>query len=153
MSKPTVAVHKFSSCDGCQLAFLNLGEDLLKLTELVDIRHFLEAGLADENAQVDIAFVEGSVSTSEDAAKLQRIRSNSRYLVTIGACATAGGLQALRNLHDTQAWTAAVYASPEHIDSLDQVSPIRAVVKVDQGDGVKVFRNLVWKLGWHRDTK
>jgi coenzyme F420-reducing hydrogenase gamma subunit len=131
MSKPTVAVHKFSSCDGCQLAFLNLGEDLLKLTALVDIRHFLEAGLADENAQVDIAFVEGSVSTSEDAAKLQRIRSNSRYLVTIGACATAGGLQALRNLHDTQAWTAAVYASPEHIDSLDQVSPIRAVVKVD----------------------
>lgn len=131
MSRPSVAVHKFSSCDGCQLAFLNLGEDLLRLAELVDIRHFLEAGIADESAAVDIAFVEGSVSTSEDAAKLQRIRANSRYLVTIGACATAGGLQALRNLHDAKAWTAAVYASPEFIDSLDQVSPIRDVVKVD----------------------
>jgi len=129
--KPSVAVHKFSSCDGCQLAFLNLGEDLLALAELVDIRHFVEAGLADEDAQVDIAFVEGSVSTSEDAARLQRIRANSGYLVTIGACATAGGLQALRNLHDTQAWTAAIYASPQYIDSLDQVTPIRDVVKVD----------------------
>jgi len=129
--KPTVAVHKFSSCDGCQLAFLNLGEDLLTLAGLVDIRHFLEAGMADEDAAVDIAFVEGSVSTSHDAERLARIRANSRYLVTIGACATAGGLQALRNLHDTAAWTAAVYASPEYIDSLDQVSPIRAVVKVD----------------------
>jgi coenzyme F420-reducing hydrogenase gamma subunit len=129
--KPTVAVHKFSSCDGCQLAFLNLGEDLLALAELVDIRHFVEAGLADEDAEVDIAFVEGSVSTSQDAERLARIRSNSHYLVTIGACATAGGIQALRNLHDTEGWTAAIYASPEYIDSLDHVSPIREAVKVD----------------------
>jgi coenzyme F420-reducing hydrogenase gamma subunit len=129
--KPTVAVHKFSSCDGCQLAFLNLGEDLLALADVVDIRHFVEAGLTDEDAKVDIAFVEGSVSTSSDTERLRRIRANSRYLVTIGACATAGGLQALRNLHDTARWTAAIYASPEYIDSLDQVSPIRDVVKVD----------------------
>lgn len=129
--KPTVAVHKFSSCDGCQLAFLNLGEDLLALTELVDIRHFVEAGIADENAEVDIAFVEGSISTSQDAARLERIRTNSRHLVTIGACATAGGIQALRNLHDAAGWTAAIYASPEYIDSLDRVSPIHELVKVD----------------------
>jgi coenzyme F420-reducing hydrogenase gamma subunit len=130
-AKPTVAVHKFSSCDGCQLAFLNLGEDLLALTGLVDIHHFVEAGMADEDAAVDIAFVEGSVSTSADAERLARIRANSRHLVTIGACATAGGLQALRNLHDAGAWTAAIYASPEYIDSLDQATPIRSVVKVD----------------------
>ncbi len=129
--KPSVAVHKFSSCDGCQLAFLNLGEDLLALTELVDIRHFLEAGLAEEDAKVDIAFIEGSVSTSEDAARLRHIRDNSRHLITIGACATAGGIQALRNLHDTTGWTAALYASPQYIDSLDQVTPIRDVIPVD----------------------
>lgn len=129
--KPSIAVHKFSSCDGCQLALLNLGEDLLAVAEAVDIRHFVEAGLADEDAKVDIAFIEGSVSTSEDAARLQRIRDNSGYVVSIGACATAGGIQALRNLHDTPAWTAAVYASPEYIDSLDKVTPIRDVVKVD----------------------
>ena len=97
-AKARIAVHKFSSCDGCQLAFLNLGEDLLVLSELVEITHFVEAGMLDETASVDIAFVEGSISTAEDINRIQSIRKQSQYLITIGACATAGGLQALRNL-------------------------------------------------------
>jgi coenzyme F420-reducing hydrogenase gamma subunit len=129
--KPTIAVHKFSSCDGCQLAFLNLGEDLLTLMGIVDVRHFAEAGILDEDAQVDIAFVEGSLSTPDDLERIQRVRAQTKYLITIGACATAGGLQALRNLADAKAWTAAVYASPEYISSLDKVQPIRAAVHVD----------------------
>jgi coenzyme F420-reducing hydrogenase gamma subunit len=131
MAKPRIAVHKFSSCDGCQLAFLDLGEDLLTLTQQVDIRHFAEAGILGEDDPVDIAFIEGSISTPEDEHRIRRIRANSRLLVTIGACATAGGLQALRNLANTKAWIAAVYASPEHISSLDQALPIRALVTVD----------------------
>jgi sulfhydrogenase subunit delta len=129
--KPKVAVHKFSSCDGCQLAFLDLGEDLLALSELVDIRHFAEAGPLDEEVRVDIAFVEGSISTTEDAERIRRIRSNCNYLITIGACATSGGLQALRNMADAKAWTAAVYAAPEYIKTLDTSKPIRSEVKVD----------------------
>jgi len=129
--KPRIAVHKFSSCDGCQLAFLDLGEDLLTLTAQVDIRHFAEAGILGEDEAVDIAFIEGSISTPEDEHRIRRIRERSRLLITIGACATAGGLQALRNLADAKAWTAAVYASPEYISSLDKVQPIRALVPVD----------------------
>jgi sulfhydrogenase subunit delta len=132
MQRPTIAVHKFSSCDGCQLAFLNAGEDLLRLAQLVDIRHFLEAGMADEFAKVDIAFVEGSVSTSEELTRIQHVRANSRFVVAIGACATSGGLQALRNLdasnHD---WKHAVYASPGFIHTLDQAEPASAHIKVD----------------------
>ncbi|MBI5462219.1 MAG: sulfhydrogenase subunit delta [Gammaproteobacteria bacterium] len=131
MPKPKVAVHKFSSCDGCQLAFLDMGEDLLTLTTQVDIRHFAEAGILGEDEPVDIAFIEGSISTPEDEHRIKRIRANATLLVTIGACATAGGLQALRNLADAKAWTAAVYASPEYISSLDKVQPIRARVPVD----------------------
>ena len=131
MTKPRISVHKFSSCDGCQLAFLDLGEDLLTLTEQVDIRHFAEAGILGEDDPVDIAFVEGSVSTPEDEERIRRIRANSKLVVTIGACATAGGLQALRNIADAKAWTAAVYASPEYIHSLDRVQPVRALVPVD----------------------
>lgn len=131
MPKPKIAVHKFSSCDGCQLAFLDLGEDLLTLTQQVDIRHFAEAGILGEDDPVDIAFVEGSISTPDDEERIRRIRANSKLIVTIGACATAGGLQALRNLADAQAWTKAVYASPEHIRSLDRVQPVRALVTVD----------------------
>ena len=130
-TKPRVAIHKFSSCDGCQLAFLNLGPALLQLNELVELVHFLEAGMIDPGAKVDIAFVEGSLSTSEDAARIRQIREQSRYLITIGACATSGGLQALRNFADTAAWSKAIYASPEYIDSLDKVEPIAAAVTVD----------------------
>lgn len=130
-SKPTVAVHKFSSCDGCQLAFLNLGEDLLRLTEMVEIVHFAEAGFVDPDAKVDVAFVEGSISTEEERERIQAVRDSSGYLVTIGACATSGGLQALRNQADGKAWLADVYAQPEYINSLDTATPIRDHVNVD----------------------
>jgi len=131
VNKPRVAIHKFSSCDGCQLALLNLGEPLLVLTELVDILHFAEAGPLDENAKVDIAIIEGSVSTSHDIDRLNKIRDNSTYLVTIGACATSGGLQALRNMADTSQWITGIYANPAVIDSLDNSTPIKNYVKVD----------------------
>jgi sulfhydrogenase subunit delta len=130
-SRPRIAVHKFSSCDGCQLAFLNAGEALLSLSELVDIAHFVEAGPVDPEARVDIAFVEGSIATPEDLSRIQRIRDNSKYLITIGACATAGGMQALRNLADGQQWIDAVYASPQYISSLATSTAIAAHVKVD----------------------
>jgi coenzyme F420-reducing hydrogenase gamma subunit len=129
--KPRIAVHKFASCDGCQLAFLNLGEELLTLARLVDIVHFAEAGPLDPDAAVDIAFVEGSVSTPQDIERIGRIRARSRFLVTIGACATAGGLQALRNLANAREWIGAVYARPEHIASLEVATPIAQQVKVD----------------------
>ncbi len=132
MAKPSIAVHKFSSCDGCQLAFLNAGEDLLTLSELIDIRHFLEAGMADEEAKVDIAFVEGSISTDEEIERIARVRANSDFVVTIGACATAGGLQALRNLDDNhEAWKNAIYAKPQFITTLDYARPVKELIKVD----------------------
>ncbi len=130
-ARPRIAVHKFSSCDGCQLAFLNAGEDLLTLDRLVDMVHFAEAGPVDEAAQVDIAFVEGSISTQADAERIRRVRERSGFLVTLGACATAGGLQALRNLADGAGWLAGVYAQPEYIDSLATATPIREHVRVD----------------------
>lgn len=130
-AKPRLAVYKFASCDGCQLAFLNLGEELLTLAGLVDIVHFAEAGPVAPETPVDIAFVEGSISTPEDLDRIQRVRGNSRTLITVGACATAGGLQALRNLADGREWLADVYARPEYVASLDTSTPIAAHVKVD----------------------
>ena len=129
--RPRVAVHKFSSCDGCQLAFLNAGEGLLTLAGQVELVHFAEAGYVDEEAEADIAFVEGSVSTPQEAERIRSIRERSRFLITIGACATAGGLQALRNLADADEWIGAVYAQPEYIQSLATSTPIREHVRVD----------------------
>ncbi len=129
--KPTIAVHKFASCSGCQLAFINMGESLLTLTELVDIVHFPEAGPLGLDNSVDIAFIEGSVTTPEDVDRLQQIRDRSHYLVTVGACATAGGIQALKNNADSDAWLKSVYAKPEYVESLATSAAISRHVKVD----------------------
>lgn len=130
-TKPTLAVYKFASCDGCQLAFLNLGETLLKLAELVDIVHFPEAGFVNPEAPADIAFVEGSISVPEHLQRIKAIREHSRYLITIGACATAGGIQALRNFADAQEWVPMIYAKPGYIKTLDTSTAIAKHVKVD----------------------
>lgn len=130
-NKPAIAVHKFSSCDGCQLSLLNLGESLLTLSSMVDILHFAEAGPVDENAKVDIAIIEGSISTTDDIERINRIRENSTLVMTIGACATAGGLQALRNMADTQQWIADIYANPAVIKSLEKSTAIKEHIKVD----------------------
>jgi coenzyme F420-reducing hydrogenase gamma subunit len=129
--RPRVAVHKFSSCDGCQLAFLNAGEDLLTLAGLADIVHFAEAGVVDEDAEADVTFVEGSISTPVEIERIQAVRARSRYLVAIGACATAGGPQALRNQADAGAWLAAVYEHPEHLNFLPTATRIADHVTVD----------------------
>ncbi len=129
--RPRLAVHKFSSCDGCQLSLLNLGEALLELTGLVDIVHFAEAGPLADACPVDVALIEGSVSTQHDVARIKRIREQSRVLVAVGACATAGGLQALRNFADAEAWARAVYPHPEYLDMLSTATGIAEHVKVD----------------------
>jgi len=129
--KPKIAVHKFASCDGCQLAFLNAGDDLLELTKLVDIVHFPEAGPINEEVNTDIAFVEGSITTPSDRNRILRIRENSQYLITIGACATAGGLQALRNFSKVDDWISSIYATPEYIQALTTSTPVHEHVKVD----------------------
>lgn len=130
MSRPTVAIHKFSSCDGCQLAFLNMGEGLLELASQVEIVHFAEAGIVAPEAAAEITFIEGSVSTPEDLQRIQQIRQRSGLLISIGACATSGGIQALRNLQGED-WCASLYATPDTIASLATSTPIADHVKVD----------------------
>ena len=129
--KPRVAVHKFSSCDGCQLAFLNLGEDLLELASRVELVHFAEAGPLGPDAEVDVSFVEGSVSTPEDLERIQHIRAHSRFLIAIGACATSGGIQGLRNGVFGAQWVTQIYSHPEAISSLERSTPISSHVNVD----------------------
>ncbi len=129
--KPSLAVWKFSSCDGCQLTLLDCEDELLEIAEIVDIGHFLEATRAVLPGPYDISLVEGSVSTEEERERIQEIRRQSRILVVIGACATAGGIQALRNTLDHPSLKAAVYPSPGFIEALDTSTPISDHVAVD----------------------
>jgi coenzyme F420-reducing hydrogenase gamma subunit len=124
-------VWKFASCDGCQLSLLDCEDELLAVAGSVRIAHFLEASRRVEPGPYDVSLVEGSVTTAADAERIHRIRDMSRTLVTIGACATAGGIQALRNFRDVREFINIVYATPEYISALDQSTPISANVKVD----------------------
>jgi coenzyme F420-reducing hydrogenase gamma subunit len=131
MSKPKLAVYKFSSCDGCQLSILNLEDDLLELAGAVDIAYFLEASSAALPGPYDIALIEGSVSTPHEAERIQEIRKRSRFLISLGTCATAGGIQALRNFTAIDELALAVYTHPNYLDVLETSTPISEHVKVD----------------------
>jgi coenzyme F420-reducing hydrogenase gamma subunit len=129
--KPTLAVWKFASCDGCQLSLLDCEDELLAVAGAVKIASFLEASSAVLPGPYDLSLVEGSITTPHDAERIQAIRKNSRFLVAIGACATAGGIQALRNFADVEEFTRVVYARPEYIETLQHSSAISEHVKVD----------------------
>ena len=129
--KPTLAVWKFASCDGCQLSLLDCEDELLAVADHIAIANFPEASRAVLDGPYDLSLVEGSITTPHDRDRIQEVRRQSKFLVTIGACATAGGIQALRNFTDVRAFMDIVYASPEYISTLDTSTPIASHVKVD----------------------
>jgi coenzyme F420-reducing hydrogenase gamma subunit len=129
--RPKLAVWKFSSCDGCQLSLLDCEDELLAVAGEVEIAYFLEASRATVEGPYDLSLVEGSVTTPHDVERIQQVRAASRTVVTIGACATAGGIQALRNFADVEEYLAVVYAQPQFIETLGESTPIAAHVPVD----------------------
>jgi sulfhydrogenase subunit delta len=129
--KPRLAVWKFASCDGCQLSLLDCEDELLAVTGAIDIAYFPEATRGVMRGPYDVSLVEGSVTTPHDAERLHQVRRQSRMLITIGACATAGGIQALRNFRDVHEFINIVYAHPNYIDTLATSTPISAHVNVD----------------------
>lgn len=131
MSPPTLAIWKFASCDGCQLTLLDCEDELLEVAGRFRIADFAEASSARIDGPYDVSLVEGSVTTETDRRRILAIREQSRVLVTIGACAAAGGIQALRNLADVDEFAAAVYPQPGYIDTLATSTPASAHVPVD----------------------
>jgi sulfhydrogenase subunit delta len=129
--KPKLAVWKFASCDGCQLSLLDLEDEILLLSEAIQIANFPEASRAFMKGPYDLSLVEGSITTPHDAERIREVRRQSKFLVTIGACATSGGIQALRNFRNVKEFTSLVYAHPEYIDTLSTSTGIADHIKVD----------------------
>jgi sulfhydrogenase subunit delta len=129
--RPRLGIMKFASCDGCQLTLLDLENELLELVTIFDLVEFAEASSHRSSGPFDLVLVEGSISTPEQVEEIIRIRRETPLLVTIGACATSGGIQALRNWRDHEAMHRAVYALPEYVESLATSTPISEHVTVD----------------------
>lgn len=130
-TRPRLAVWKFASCDGCQLSLLDCEDEILGLAEAVEIAYFPEATRADITGHYDISLVEGSITTPHDAERIHEVRRRSAKLVVIGACATSGGIQALRNFSDVAEYARIVYARPDYIETLATSTPISDHVRVD----------------------
>jgi sulfhydrogenase subunit delta len=131
MTKPKLAVWKFASCDGCQLSLLDCEDELLAVTDIVHIANFYEASREVVPGPYDISLVEGSITTEHDKKRIQEVRDQSGLLITIGACATAGGIQALRNFANIEEYKKMVYAHPDYINTLSTSTPISQHVHVD----------------------
>jgi coenzyme F420-reducing hydrogenase gamma subunit len=129
--RPKLAVWKFASCDGCQLSLLDCEDELLAVADEVEIANFPEASRRVVPGPYDISLVEGSITTPHDAERIHKVRRMSRFLITIGSCATAGGIQALRNFADVGEFATVVYPNPEYINSLAKSTPIADHVAVD----------------------
>lgn len=129
--RPTLAVFKLASCDGCQLTILDCERELLAIAERIEIAYFLEARTRTLDGPYDIGLVEGSITTEHDAERIRQIRSQCKTLITIGACATAGGIQSLRNWADVDDFIRQVYASPQYIRTLATSTPVSDHVPVD----------------------
>jgi sulfhydrogenase subunit delta len=129
--KPKVAVYKFSSCDGCQLSILNLEDELLDLASAVDISYFIEATRTVKPGPYDIGIVEGSVTTPHEVERIKEVRDECKFLISLGTCATAGGIQALRNFAQADEYAKKVYPHPEYLHYLETSTPISSHVPVD----------------------
>ena len=129
--RPRLAVWKFASCDGCQLSLLDCEDELLAVAGAVEIAYFLEASSATTRGPYDLVLVEGSITTPHDAERIHEIRRSARMLVSIGACATTGGIQALRNFAHVGDFVSAVYAHPDYISTLRTSTAIADHVPVD----------------------
>ena len=129
--KPRLAVWKFSSCDGCQLSLLDCEDELLAVAGKIEIANFPEASRAVAKGPYDVSLVEGSITTAHDAERIHQVRRSSKFLVTIGACATAGGIQALRNFKNVNDFISVVYANPQYIETLNKSTAIEDHVDVD----------------------
>ncbi len=129
--RPRVAVFKFASCDGCQLSLLDAEDQLLEVAGAIEIAYFPEASRRMLKGPYDLGLVEGSITTHHDAERIQQVRRQCRVLIAIGVCATAGGIQALRNWQDVGEFVRTVYANPDFVRTLKLSTPVAEHVEVD----------------------
>lgn len=128
--KPKIAVFSLTSCEGCSLAILELENQLLDILGAVEIVNFREA-MTERDWDIDIAFVDGAVSTPIDAEEVQEMRSHSKVMVAIGSCACMGGINTLKNYRSEDDYRSYVYADGAKYFPTIKAQPISAFVKVD----------------------
>jgi len=128
--KVRISFHDFTCCEGCQLQVLALEDELLAILGVVEIVQFREA-IDDRQWDCDIAFVEGAFTRESDRPRLEKIRKHAKLVVALGACATTGGLNVLKNYRGIEASMRKVYGDAAAKYETSPAQPIEAAIKVD----------------------
>ncbi len=128
MDKPKVALYWCASCGGCEEAFIDLAEDLLRVVEAVDIVFWpvaLDFKKSDieslSNGQIAVSFINGAVRTEEQQEMVKLLRKKSQLVVSFGSCSHIGGIPGLANLSNREQILRLVYkelptvVNPENI--------------------------------------
>ncbi len=131
MANPKVGFFDFTCCEGCQLQVANLGENLLHILEAVDVVEFREVLSEKWPGQLDVAIVEGSITTPHDVERIKTIRERSRVLIAYGSCATIGGINGIKNNYNLDEIKGYVYQQDAKDFASIATRPVHAVVPVD----------------------
>jgi NAD-reducing hydrogenase small subunit len=127
-------------CSGCHMSFFDMDERLLELAEYFDLVYSPIVDFKIFPEGVDIALVEGSVSTDADEHKIRMVRERSSTLVSLGDCAVTGNVPSMRNAFTVDSILERAFGDvpitrPDIFQGLPQllpkVRPIHEVVKVD----------------------
>jgi len=131
MKKPVIAVLGMTCCEGCRVAIVDLGERFLALAGHVIVGDFPFIQEHAKEKNFDLTFVEGTPILPEQIEEIKEIRRRSKVLVPIGACATMGGIQEIKNYRgDKEKCLQYVYKNVDQIANPD-IKPISAYVPVD----------------------
>ena len=132
MTRPRVGIFGLTGCAGDQLVILNCEDQFLDLVGALDLRDFLMASSANDDAcRLEVALVEGAVLSRRDEQALVKIRERSDLLVALGTCAVWGGVAAMDRDHDRAALLEEIYGPQGAAYDAAAARALREVVKVD----------------------
>ena len=141
MSKVRVASTWLDGCSGCHMSLLDIDERILALAEKVDIVYGPLVDAKEYPEKVDVALVEGAVSSEDDLEKIKLIRERTRLLVVLGDCAVTSNVPGMRNPYGVAAILNRAYIENATIQAqiptecvpklLPHARPVHEVVKVD----------------------
>lgn len=141
MSKKKLATVWLDGCSGCHMSFLDMDERLIELAGKVDLVYSPLVDAKEFPETVDIALIEGAVSSQEDLHKIKTIRGRTKTLVSFGDCAVTANVPAMRNPFTVQSVYDRAYRETATLEPqtpadvvprlLPYARPVHEIVKVD----------------------
>jgi NAD-reducing hydrogenase small subunit len=139
--KKRLATVWLDGCSGCHMSLLDLDENLLAVAAKADVVYSPLVDAHEFPERVDIALVEGAISSQDDLKKVREIRSRTRVLVALGDCAVTSNVPSMRNsvpaftlinsIYDDSVDAAHQAPSSDVPALLPQARPLHDFVEVD----------------------